>query len=174
MMVGIDSMILVYANAVPRKSAGVPGPDASQQQDLTLRAKLLLHLLRNDVIVVPTIVVAEILIPVAAERRGEVIAKLRERFVCPVFDLAASEIAADLFVRNKDLQADVQYQTADRNVLKADSMILASAYVAGARDFYTNDKRCRALANLIMTGHPLPTKDHSDMFAVQDILDGTL
>lgn len=53
-------------------------------------------------------------------------------------------------------------------------MIIASAKAAGATQFYTNDKKCRNLANLVMTGRELPTHDPTDMFAANDIANGDL
>jgi hypothetical protein len=98
------------------------------------------------------------------------IATLSERLVCPSFDLHAAAIAADLWAQHQKLPADLQYTK--RHVLKADVMIVASAKAIGATDFYTHDKRCRALAGIMMTAHDLPTDDPDDMFILNDIKRG--
>jgi len=48
-------------------------------------------------------------------------------------------------------------------------MIVAAAKSAGATEFYSHDKRCRALADTVMRGCDLPKSDPNDMFIVDDI-----
>jgi len=48
-------------------------------------------------------------------------------------------------------------------------MIVASAKSAGATEFFTHDRKCRALAALVMKAHDLPTRDPNDMFLLGDI-----
>lgn len=165
-MIGIDSMILVYAGLVPRK----PGKSSKELEELRVRAKLLLHMHREDIIVLPTIAVSEVLVPVPASQRGVLVTQLSSRFVCPAFDLAAAAIAADLWSRHKKLPGDLQYKS--RHVLRADAMIVAGAKSAGATEFYSHDKRCRALADIVMRGCDLPKSDPNDMFIVDDIRRG--
>lgn len=165
-MIGIDSMILVYAGIVHRKTSG----RSKERDDLAVRAKLLLHMKRNDPIILPAVAISEILVPVPANQQGLLIAKLSERFICQSFDLPAAAIAAGLWSRYKELPGDLQYKT--RQVLRADAMIVASARAAGATEFYTNDRQCRARAGLIMEGRELPTRDPDDMFLEPDIRRG--
>jgi hypothetical protein len=61
-MIGIDSMILIYAGWVPRKSSH----KLDELESLSVRAKLLLHMKQKDTIVFPTVAVSEILVPVPA------------------------------------------------------------------------------------------------------------
>lgn len=161
MIVGIDSMILIYAGLVPSKASKSGGLG-----DLVFRAQILLHDLRKDTIVLPTVAIAELLVPVPATQRGLLVASLAERFVCPTFDQQAASIAADLWSRHKKLSPNVQYES--RHILRADAMIVASAKAAGATDFYTNDSSCRALADLIMKGRGLPT--HSENLFIKEEL----
>jgi len=47
-------------------------------------------------------------------------------------------------------------------------MIVATAKIAGAREFYSHDRKCRTLANLAgMVGKELP-QNHPDMFKDKD------
>jgi len=163
-------MILIYAGIVPSKSAG---KKSAQLEELQVRSKLLLHQLARQQapIFLPTIAVSELLVPVPATHRGALIATLTERLVCPPFDLHAAAIAAELWVQHKNLPADLRYD--DRQVLKADAMIVASAKAAGATAFYTHDKKCRALARLaVMSDRDLPTHDPDDMFILEAIRRG--
>ncbi|HUT14257.1 MAG TPA: hypothetical protein VMY42_27475 [Thermoguttaceae bacterium] len=165
-MIGIDSMILIYAGLVPRKS----GKLSKELGELGVRAKLLLHMRRKDIIVLPTIAVSEVLVPVPAAQRGLLLTELSGRFLCPSFDLQAAALAADLWSTHKKLPNDLQYK--NRHVLRADAMIVAAAKSAGATKFYSHDKRCRALADSLMIGCDLPTHDPDDMFIVEDIRRG--
>jgi len=167
-IVGIDSMILVYAGFVPLK----PGKRAADFEDLCVRSKLLLHQIerRKGTVLLPTIAISELLVPVPKAQQGELIAALTKKFVCPPFDIMAAAIAADLWSRHKRLPQDQQYGS--RQVLRADAMIVASACAAGATDFYSHDGNCRALASLVMTPHDLPTSDPEDMFLEGDIRRG--
>lgn len=162
-MVGIDSMVLVYAGLVPRKSSKVP----QAPRELTIRAKILLYMHRDDTIVLPTVAISEILVPVPTSHKGALVATLVSKFVCPSFDLPAAAIAAELWSQHKNLPRDLQYDS--RHVLRSDAMIVASAKSAGATEFFSHDRRCRALATLVMTARDLPTRDPNDMFLLADI-----
>jgi hypothetical protein len=158
-IVGIDSMILIYAEIVPSN----PATRSADFADLRDRATLLLHMRKDDTIVLPTVAMSELLVPVPKAERGALIAILRQKFVCPPFDLPAASIAADLWSQHRDLPQDQKY--GKRHVVRPDCMILASARAAGATEFYTHDKKCRILANLAgLTPHDLPTRDPNDMF----------
>jgi len=115
-----------------------------------------------------------LLVPVPKAQKGALIAALTEKFVCPPFDLAAAAIAADLWSQYKELPQDMQYS---RQVMRADTMIVASARAGGATDFYSHDQKCQALAKLLlMTAHDLPTGagDLEAQFLMSDIRQGDL
>jgi hypothetical protein len=148
-------MILVYAGIVPSK----PRASSPELDELRVRSKLLLHQLatKKAIVFLPTVAVAELLVPVPASQKGILIAALSERFVCPPFDLPASAIASDLWSRANELSEDMRYDS--RHVLKADAMIVGCAKAAGATEFYSHDRRCRALAGLVMIARELPVRD---------------
>jgi hypothetical protein len=80
-----------------------------------------------------------------------------------VFDLSASALAAELWIRHRGLSKHEQMQ---RVPLKLDVMVLATAKTAGARLFYSNDRKCRALAKSIgLDARDLPT--HSESLLTQ-------
>ncbi len=165
-MIGIDSMVLVYAGVVPRKS----GKLSKKLEELRVRSTLLLHMHSKDIIVLPTIAISELLVPVPTAQKGVLISQLSSRFLCPPFDMSAATIAAEVWSQHKKLPSDLQYT--NRHILRADAMIVASAKSAGATEFYSNDKKCRALADLVMTGCELPTRDPNDMWLANDIRRG--
>jgi hypothetical protein len=169
-IVGIDSMILVYAGFVQSKLK----KHSKDSEDLWIRSKLLLYQIsrKKATILLPTIAISELLVPVPKAQKGALIAALEEKFVCPPFDLRAAAIAADLWSQHKNLPQDFRYSS--RHVLRADTMIVASVCAAGATEFYSHDRKCRALADLIMKAHDLPTSDPDDMFIMDDIRRGDL
>jgi predicted nucleic acid-binding protein len=167
-IVGIDSMILIYAEIVPSKESS----RAADFKDLRDRSKLLLLMAarKKDTILLPTVAISELLIPVPTSQMGSLIAVLQRKFVCPPFDLRAATIAADLWSQHKKLPQDQQYDK--RQILRADAMIVASVLAAGATEFYTHDRKCQTLAGLVMTARDLPIRDPDDMFAMRDIAKG--
>ncbi len=170
MTAGIDSMVLVYAGIVPAN----PCNASKDFDDLRARSKLLLYQLGREEspILLPTVAISELLVPVRKAEKGALIAALTEKFLCPIFDVRAAAVAADLWSEHKKLPQDQQYKS--RHVLRADAMIVASASAAGATDFYSHDRKCRTLAGLLMNAHDLPIGDPEDMFALEDIRRGDL
>jgi predicted nucleic acid-binding protein len=144
--------------------------DETKIEESIRRSKYLLRELSDPEIhvVVPMICVAEVIAPLPDAKRGEFIAELQERFVLQPFDTRAAAIAAKLRELSASAGKDTQY---GRLVLKADTLIVASAKSAGATVFYTNDVNCRKLANIIMEGKDLPTIA-PDLFIDSEIREG--
>lgn len=168
MVVGIDTMVVIYAGLAPSKAKRSP-----EAEELRIRALMLLNQLRKEkcAIILPAICVAEILVPVAENKRGELAQVLADLFDCRPFDLEASAIAAKLRSEHDRRPKEEQYE--DRVVLKADSMILATACVGGATKFFTNDDKMRRLGQIVIDCHPLPKDDPTDIFAREDLRRGT-
>jgi predicted nucleic acid-binding protein len=152
MNIGVDSMVIIYANLAPAKGKGT---QSDVLKALSKRAQLFLLEHEKDEIFLPTIAVSELLVPVPAIQKGAVSAAITERFNCPPFNLQAATIAAELWAAYKSNQGGQQY---NRQTLRADVMIIASLKAAGVNHFYSHDKQCRNLANLIMTAKDLPKK----------------
>lgn len=150
MIVGIDCNVLIFAGLVPTKRGTV-------DPLLRKRSRILLEHLKNDIVVLPVVAIAELMVPIAAHKRGALLTDLSKRFVCQPLDLRASVIAADIWAnRHRGGRAPAY----GRDVLKADAMIIASAKAAGSTKFYTHDKKCRNLASTVMEAYDLPT--HSE------------
>jgi hypothetical protein len=168
MIIGIDSMVLIYAEIVPSKD----GKRSKDFNDLRTRSRLLLIMAerKKHKILLPTVAISELLVPVPLAQQGPLIALLQQKFICPPFDLPAASIAAALIARHKKLPQDQRYD--QRDVVRADAMIIASSKAAGATDFYSHDRKCQTLAGLVMNAHDLPTRDPDDMFLAGDIARG--
>src|SRR5207249_6066382 len=96
------------------------------------------------------------------QKHAKLMAEFDERFFCPPFDIKACPLAAKLWQFEHGLR-DIQPglpkdQRSPRNVLKADTYIIASARLAGASIFYSHEEKCRRLAEVAgMAAKDLPT-----------------
>ena len=70
------------------------------------------------------------------------------------FDVPDAALAAGLYMEGKS--APTGKAKVARKYLRADSMVIASAVGHGAREFYTDDKRCHAMASKVMNAKKLP------------------
>ena len=136
--------------------------------EMQRRSLILLDLLqeRKEKIIVPTVMVSELLLGVEPKFHGDYIAELQRRFFCPPYDLRAAALAAELWLYHRGLPKEEQVQ---RSVLRADVMIIATAKVSGATEFYSHDGKCRKLATKAgMTALDLPL-NHPNMFRDAEI-----
>ena len=159
-VVGIDSMIVIWAGFVPEVNTDAWPPEKIENRaEMKRRATILFRFFSRKKwhVILPTIAIAELLVKVPEAEKANLIAALGKRFICPSFDLRAAAIASNLFSRFKSLPADQQYH--DRIVLKADTMIIGSVVAAGATAFYSHDKPARRMAELAIKGIDLPTRD---------------
>ncbi len=157
MRVGLDNNILVWLMRSDLPPVDDLGRDIA---DLQRRARILIAELEGKSfdIVIPAVVVAEFLCGVAEERHGDVIASIHERFFCQPFDAHAAAISAALFRATRSEEGD---PSKSKRYLKLDTMVVASAKAAVSTVFYSNDGRCRKLAEKTkMVARDLPT--HSE------------
>ncbi|MCH7703062.1 MAG: PIN domain-containing protein [Planctomycetes bacterium] len=134
-IVAIDSMVLVW---------GIREDGDWEQIE---RAKWLFLELEEQgaQVLLPSVALAEYLTPVDVDKQGEVISTLNTRFIIPPFDVKCAALASRLFRQGK---SRVKKGAKDsRRSLRADTLIIATAAVHGARVFYSNDKRCRKLVS---------------------------
>jgi len=156
-VVGIDSTIVIWAGFVPEVNTDSwPKEKIEKRAEMKRRATILYRSFSRKkwLVVLPTIAIAELLVKVPEAEKANLIAAPGKRFICPSFDPRAAAIASGLWSRFKSLPADQQYQ--DRNVLKADSMIIGSVVAAGATAFYSHDGPARRMAELAIKGLDLP------------------
>ena len=93
-------------------------------------------------------------VPIPKAKRGHFLAALAENFLVKPFDLHAAAIAAEIHAKAKEIPKD---RRPDRAVLSADIKIIATAKAAQARVFYSNDAKCRRVAQLVMDARDLPS-----------------
>ena len=144
-IVAVDSMTLVWG--IRRRG----------QPDKVKHARYLFENLEKEKaqIVVPSIVVAEFVIPLkTSKEREEMIVRLQKRFLIAPFDAKDAAVAADLWHDGKKTRE--MRQPGARVRLKADAMIVATAYGHGAQAFYTDDDDCFNMVQKIMLARRLP------------------
>jgi len=116
----------------------------------------------------PAMVASELLSRIPSEHHSRFLAVVSNRFRCQPFDARASSLAAKLWSYGRDISAG---DVAKRDVLKSDAYIIASAVVGGVRYFFTEDDRCRKMADQAgILGKRLPTHPES-LFADQELDD---
>jgi len=153
--VAVDTMTLVWGI----KQVGNP--------DYLRRARWLFEELdRDDArIIVPAVVVAEYLTNVPEHLRMGVLAEFTGRFFVAPFDAKCAPVSARLWQKGRKARA--RRNPGDRKCLRADTLIIATAYVHGAREFYSGDAKCRKLADGLMDPKDLPDIA-PDLFANAD------
>ena len=118
------------------------GPD--RQQLVARSVELVEHLNSNGAqIVLPTVVMAELLVPVRMEEQEAVLDRFDERWIVADFDPRAAMKYAEIRSRMKDLR-DQEIEREGRSstarcVLSPDAMIIATAIVNKAEVIYTGD-----------------------------------
>jgi len=155
--VALDTMVLIWGL---RKVDPQKGTLSDHDAEMQRRSRILLRDLdeKKEIVIVPTVAVAELLCPIDPKEHGKFIAVLTQRFFCPPLDIRAASLAAELWQYHRGLPSNEQIS---RTVLKADVLIIASAKVGGASAFYSHDAKCRKVAlRAGMKPRDLPT--HSE------------
>ncbi len=153
-IVAIDTNVLIL---------GVARREEQQHRELHDRARILFRTLEEQRVrvVISAVTVAEFLAGVPTANHSSLLGVLTKRFMCATLDVQAAAIAADIWQRHRKLPAQQQIS---RQLLKADSLIIASLKSANAELIYSHDSRLRKLAGLVgMDARDLPTH-HENMF----------
>lgn len=136
-IIAIDTQALVW---------GVrhEGPDEMQQQ-----ARWLFEYIEqaDALVVLPTVVLSEFLTGVKQQDRPRVAQAISERFTVAAFDSKAAYLAAELYQSSENSKP--KGVPGGRSVLRADSMIVATAKAFGAEIFISHDTACRKMAKKI-------------------------
>lgn len=103
---------------------------------------------KKDKILVPSIVVAELLMGTNSAKHEQLIQLLERRFIIPPFDVQASAFFAKIWRQNKTTRKVLIAEgLATRAELKADSMIVATAVAKKAWCIYSMDPHIRKFAD---------------------------
>ena len=101
-------------------------------------------------IIVPTIVIGELLIPVAEQDQATVLKQLSQDWMIVEYDLRAARIFAkmrrDQITRDRLHDLRQMFPDVTKKELVADLMIIATAMAHGAETIFSHNKDLRALA----------------------------
>lgn len=140
MTICIDSQIIVW---------GIKKQSSIGQEDMVLKAEAFFRWIddsKHDVII-PTIVVAEVIAKEPTEIRASYLEILNKSFIITNFDTRAALKYADLlygrFKEVKDVAAEIGVE---RQRMKADHMIIATAIANGANRIYSYDSGIKSFS----------------------------
>lgn len=136
-IVAVDAMTLVWG--IRRQG--------TEQQCRKARWLFDVFTARKTQVIVPTVALSEYLTAVDPAHHEAVIDAMNKRFLIRAFTTECAPIAATLFAAGTQLRA--KGVPGGRAVLRADSLIIATARIHGAGCLYSNDSDCRDLANTI-------------------------
>ncbi|MFK7961576.1 MAG: type II toxin-antitoxin system VapC family toxin [Phycisphaerales bacterium] len=135
MIAAVDTNILIWWV----RETATPG-----QEEMVKRAGWLFESFDEDEVevMIASITLAEFLSGSDAKSRARERQVAEESLIVQPFDARASEKAAELWAIGRGLP---EYRN-ERNVLKADLLIVAAAVTGGASRIYSHDAKLRALA----------------------------
>lgn len=111
----------------------------------------------EDIILIPTIVLAEVLAPEPPQVRAHYLEILSKNFVLPTFNqMAALKYSEILYNRFEDVRNIANETNSVKQRVKADHMIIATAIVNNANAIYTTDKGLKAFADGYIDVRDLP------------------
>ena len=105
-------------------------------------------------IIIPSVVLAEYLSPVKESEHANVMAEVSNRFIVAPFDVRCASLAAKLFKSGRPDRSTSG--TEWRKCLRADTLIIATAKIHGAKVLYSGDRNCLSLARSVMDARDLP------------------
>ena len=101
MIVALDTMTLIWGLQTAGSKRG--NPHQQKLTEMQQRAAILLDILeeKKEKIIVPSVTVSELLVKVELAEHGNYLAEMQKRFFIPLFDLAASALAARLWLKHR-------------------------------------------------------------------------
>lgn len=126
-----------------------------------LQKRIVAHLsAQNALISIDTVVLSEYLAGLGESvDKSEVVERLSRQFRVHTFDAHSATVCAEVFKTLKD-KGQIPRNRSERQITKADIMIMASAIVSGAAEFLFNDGHFAAYPAFLpsdICGHKLPT-----------------
>lgn len=126
-MICIDTMVLIWG--VQQKAS------LGQEAMIDRTGRWLRSLAGNERIMLPSVAMSEYLMKFSGVDRQRQLALLQQRFFIPSLDVPAAALAAEL--RGQAKAANVQI---DREVMKSDCYIIATAIIHGASVIVTENR----------------------------------
>lgn len=145
-LVCFDTPALIYLLDPPTPK-GLSPQQIEERQKLGSKVKGMVEYLSNQGthILIPAIVVAEYLTKVPNDLHEDVINSLSPKFIIAPFDTKTASIAAD--IRNKKAAVLGGIPSQQKECLKADILIVATALQHNCKIIYTNDNDMNTIAS---------------------------
>jgi predicted nucleic acid-binding protein len=143
-IVAVDSMTLVWGL---RRD----GPEEKCRRAKWLFDQFSAHKIQ---VIVPSVAASEYLTATDPSTHAGIIAAMEKRFLILPFDQHCASMAANLFQMGREMR--VKGEPGGRAILRADTLIIATAKTFGAETIYTTDDDCRILASKVMNALDLP------------------
>ena len=156
MIICLDSMICVWAI---KKQA-----NENQKHNLA-NAEYLLELIMQNKwkVIIPTVVIAEILMVEPEEKYQEILETINNGFIIAEFDIrAATKYSQILNTNYPELKRLAKEEGVSREKMKVDHLILACALVNGAKTIFTHDDNLSKFANGLINVRTLPSRPISN------------
>jgi len=144
----VDTHIIIW---------GIKEESTSGQEDQVVRAKLLLDELdsKKVPVIIPSVVLAELLMRIPRSEHQQFIHKLEKRFIISPFDGKASSVFGNLWQTKNGVRKDEPECTRDH--LKADLMILSIAIAENTKQIFSSDPHIQRAAQGIINCTDIPT-----------------
>jgi predicted nucleic acid-binding protein len=139
-LVCFDNHVLIW---------GIKEQSTEGQEDKIALAKSFIENLKNDdLVIIPSIVLAEFLIPIPPQLHAMVINLFTKKFLIAPFDALAASKFSLIWQTNKPPEVAKQLieDDATKAELRADSMIVATAVAQKAECIYSYDKGIKSFA----------------------------
>ena len=139
----LDTNVLIW---------GIKRQASAAQAEMIPRTRRFLDSLHKQQIraVVPAVVVAELLMPLPLEEHNNFVADMSQQFIVPPFDSLVASFLAKVWQAKKG-QRDIQ-----RNEIKYDSMVIATALALKASCIYSHDPNLRTVADGLIECRDIP------------------
>lgn len=150
MIVCIDSQICVW---------GIKGKSSPDQEHMIPKAERFFHYLDENKIevLIPTIVLAEILMPEPKEIHPEYMEVISKHFIIAPFDeRSAMKYAEILNVRLEEAKDYAKDNAIRREKMKMDHAIVATAIIHGCSCIYSHDKGLASFAKDLIEVREIP------------------
>lgn len=156
----LDTHILIW---------GIKEESEPEQEVMVERAKSFLQFLRDRkaLVFIPAVVVGELLTGIPEEYHQMTLNLINQGFIIPPYDAQASAIFAKIWRdRNqKNIIEELQKKdSATRQELKADCMIVATAIGRGADKIYSHDDKLSKFANGFIAVELMPVIHRQENF----------
>ncbi len=149
-LVCFDTQVIIWGI----KGAATPG-----QENMIAKAKALIAKCEEQTvrIIVPSLVVAELLMALEPRIHNDFISFMNQHFIVPTFDLKAAAVFASLWRDRQSVLGKLDLKIdKTRAEMKADFMIVAVAIAQGADCIYTEDSLLEKFAQNRISVRSIP------------------